>query len=136
MMEKSRFPRSILGRSFPEGFVAGVVEERSAVPAYALLRAGIPPQDIRVVPGTLALEIDASGHPSLAHLPCAAGEEAASQEFLAAALLGDAIVGVRADSDALARTLARILEEEGVGCMHLFGPESVRRPQELAEASA
>lgn len=134
MAEQSRFPRSLLGRGFPEGFVAGMVGEPSAAPGVleALARAGFGGDDVRVLPGEWALEIDASDHPSLASEPQVPGEHDASEEFLSGALLGDVLVGVRTRSQERVRVAARILLDEGVGCVHHFGPGSVQHPQELA----
>jgi len=137
-MEQSRFPRSILDHGFPEGFVAGMVEVPASVPRVieALEGAGLSRDDVRVLPGGSALEIDASHHPSLATAPARPGERAASEEFVAGALLGDVLVGVRARSDDRARRVARVLWEEGVRCVYHFDRRTVHPPQELARLSA
>lgn len=138
MSEQTRFPRSILGRTFPQGFVAGLIESPSEGVRIldALSRSGLAREDVRVLPGQWALEIDASSHPSLAVAPSAPGEAAVSQEFLAGALLGDLLVGIRARSDADAQVVAGVLVKEGVGCVRHFGTWFVRGPQELAEMSS
>lgn len=138
MSEQSRFPRSVLGRVFPEGFVAGLMESSSQAGRVleALSRAGIERGDVRVLPGLWALEIDASSHPSLAVAPVAPGEAAVSQEFLAGALLGDVLVGIRAWSDVGFQAVAGVLVQEGVGCVRHFGTGFVRTPQELAGTSS
>lgn len=138
MTQQGRFPRSILGSGFREGFVAGLVEDVSSVPNVlgALARGGFVGEDVRVFAGETALQIDASHHPSLASAPCSPGEADASQEFIAGALLGDVLVGVRAGSEAPANDAARILIGEGVDCVHQFVAGVVRRPQELAGSTA
>lgn len=136
MEEQSPFPRSILGGGQAEGFVAGLVEDRRAVPQVldALRRAGIGLGDVHVLPGETALEIDASHHPSLASAPCAPGEHEVSQEFIAGTLLGDVLLGVRAPSETEAGTVARVLIDEGVSSVYRFSAGSVRPPLELVGA--
>ena len=135
---ENRFPRSILGRAFPEGFVAVMVEEPSAVARLrrALAPVGSDRDDVRVVPGALALEVDASHHPSLATTPGAPEEDAVSEEFVAGALLGDLLVGIRAGSSARAREIARVLLHEGVRNPWYFEDRSVRRLGEPAGSAA
>jgi len=137
-MEHSRFPRSILGQVFAEGFVAGLMEEQSALPDLleTLAREGISAEDVRVLPGEWALRMDTSHHPSLATEPPAAGEDEASQYFMAGALLGDVLVGVRAGSDQKVSELSSVLEAAGITRLYRFGQTAVRRSPELAGSAA
>lgn len=127
MGEKSLFPRSIFGRVFAEGFVAALMESpvQAARTLEALEETGLRGMDVRVLPGELALEIDASHHPSLAMAASAAGEALVSEEFVAGALLGDVLVGVRASSETSARAAWEILATEGATVVRHFGPGSV-----------
>lgn len=134
MEEHDRFPRSILGREFPKGFVGGMVEDRSALPRVlgGLGEAGVREGEVRVLPGERALEVDASSIAMRATVARPPGEAAASAVFLAGALLGDVLIGVEAASEDRARAVARVLLEEGVSLIHHFGPASVRPLEEPA----
>lgn len=131
MREQARFPRSILGQGFPEGFVAGMVEEESSIPGIieALRSRGLE-GDVRVLPGARAAEIDATHHPSLASAEPCRGEVEASQELLAAAFLGDVLLGLAAGSEERAQEIAEVLAREGVRCVFHFGQTSVTVPRE------
>lgn len=139
MSEKSLFPRSIFGRVFAEGFVAALMESpvQAARTMEALEGTGLPGMDVRALPGELALEIDASHHPSLAMAASAAGEAAVSEEYIAGALLGDVLVGVRAPSRTSARVASEILAAEGATVVRHFGPGFVQQiPDPFLKATA
>ena len=123
MTEQSRFPRSIFGRGFPEGFIAGLLEDPDAVPRVlaSLREAGTAESDVRVIPGEHALRIDTSHHPSLATWPCTAGEAEVSERFVAGAMLGDLVVAIRAGSERHAIEVADVLVGSGVHYVHRFG---------------
>lgn len=137
MSEQSRFPRSILGRMFPEGFVAALMESSTeAIRALdALSHTRLAREDVIIMPGQRALEIDASHHPSLELGPPLRGEEAVtSQEFLAGALLGDVLIGIRAGSEVTALAVTEVLTAEGARPVHAFGPAG--QAHELTKVSA
>jgi len=138
MSEQSRFPRSLFGGVFAGGFVAGLVEDSSGARHVleALAQMGLGPQDVRILPGECALEIDASRHPSLAVGPPAPGEAAASQGFLAGALLGDLLIAVRAPSDEEARAVTATILRVGATYVRYYEPTSVRTVEELSGVSA
>ncbi|HEX6261992.1 MAG TPA: hypothetical protein VF097_03995 [Actinomycetota bacterium] len=137
MSEQSPFPRSIYGRAFGEGFVAALVDSRVEATRLVELLAvtGIRRGDVGVLPGELALVIDASHHPSLAVSPPAPGEVAVSEKYVAGALLGDVLLAVRTPAERRARVVAGILLSEGASLVFHFGPGFLRAP-DLTEAAA
>jgi hypothetical protein len=138
MEAQSRFPRSILGKVFPDGFVAVMVEEPSTVShvLVALARIGVGEGDVRVVPGGRALEIDGSHHPSLDASVPVSGEDEVSGIFVAGALLGDVLVGIRAPSSADAGEIVQVLLEERTRCPWRFEGGSIVEMREPVGSAA